>query len=158
MRFSSCTELSSVIYCCIACKMFFFLYPGPVCVCLQMHPFASHVLRCYYKATGWNEDNLYANLTRSSNGMWTVHQQETARTDALNSHSRFHRPSRINPLGVPITQFLVQDIVLDECYAISEWIGGVHLHIVPIGRQDVRNCAVQRHGRSFQDAWTFSAT
>lgn len=33
-----------------------------------MHPFASYVLRTYYKATGWNEDNLYANLTRSSNG------------------------------------------------------------------------------------------
>ena len=33
-----------------------------------MHPFASYVLRSYYKQTGWNEDNLYANLTRSSNG------------------------------------------------------------------------------------------
>ena len=33
-----------------------------------MHPFASYVLRGYYKATGWNEDNLYANLTRSSSG------------------------------------------------------------------------------------------
>jgi hypothetical protein len=33
-----------------------------------MHPFASYVLRTYYKATGWNEDNLYSNLTRSSNG------------------------------------------------------------------------------------------
>ncbi|EKM80516.1 hypothetical protein AGABI1DRAFT_58388 [Agaricus bisporus var. burnettii JB137-S8] len=34
-----------------------------------MHPFASYVLRTYYKATGWNEDNLYANLTRSSNAI-----------------------------------------------------------------------------------------
>lgn len=33
-----------------------------------MHPFATYVLRSYYKATGWNEDNLYANLTRSSSG------------------------------------------------------------------------------------------
>ena len=33
-----------------------------------MHPFATYVLRNYYKATGWNEDNLYANFTRSSNG------------------------------------------------------------------------------------------
>ncbi|KZS97643.1 mitochondrial distribution and morphology protein 10 [Sistotremastrum niveocremeum HHB9708] len=31
-----------------------------------MHPFASYVLRSYYAATGWNEDNLYSNLTRSS--------------------------------------------------------------------------------------------
>lgn len=34
-----------------------------------MHPFASYVLRSYYKATGWNEDNLYANLTRSSSAV-----------------------------------------------------------------------------------------
>ncbi|KAF7352965.1 Mitochondrial distribution and morphology protein 10 [Mycena venus] len=35
----------------------------------SMHPFASYVLRSYYKATGWNEDNLYANITRSSNAI-----------------------------------------------------------------------------------------
>ncbi|KAI9574943.1 hypothetical protein HD554DRAFT_2012043 [Boletus coccyginus] len=34
-----------------------------------MYPFASYVLRSYYKATGWNEDNLYANLTRSSSAI-----------------------------------------------------------------------------------------
>ncbi|KAH9940569.1 mitochondrial distribution and morphology protein 10 [Amylocystis lapponica] len=34
-----------------------------------MHPFATYVLRSYYRATGWNEDNLYANLTRSSNAI-----------------------------------------------------------------------------------------
>ncbi|EIN10609.1 mitochondrial distribution and morphology protein 10 [Punctularia strigosozonata HHB-11173 SS5] len=34
-----------------------------------MHPFASYVLRAYYRATGWNEDNLYSNLTRSSNAI-----------------------------------------------------------------------------------------
>ncbi|KAJ7774346.1 mitochondrial distribution and morphology protein 10 [Mycena maculata] len=34
-----------------------------------MHPFASYVLRSYYRATGWNEDNLYANITRSSNAI-----------------------------------------------------------------------------------------
>ncbi|KAK7061549.1 mitochondrial distribution and morphology protein 10 [Favolaschia claudopus] len=36
---------------------------------ISMHPFASYVLRSYYKATGWNEDNLYANITRSSNAI-----------------------------------------------------------------------------------------
>lgn len=35
----------------------------------RMHPFATYVLRSYYKATGWNEDNLYANFTRSSNAV-----------------------------------------------------------------------------------------
>ncbi|KAJ8086230.1 Mitochondrial distribution and morphology protein 10 [Marasmius tenuissimus] len=34
-----------------------------------MHPFASYVLRTYYKATGWNEDNLFTNLTRSSDAI-----------------------------------------------------------------------------------------
>ncbi|THV03295.1 mitochondrial distribution and morphology protein 10 [Dendrothele bispora CBS 962.96] len=34
-----------------------------------MHPFASFVLRTYYKATGWNEDNLFTNLTRSSDAI-----------------------------------------------------------------------------------------
>ncbi|KAF7331920.1 Mitochondrial distribution and morphology protein 10 [Mycena kentingensis (nom. inval.)] len=34
-----------------------------------MHSFASYVLRAYYKATDWNEDNLYANITRSSNAI-----------------------------------------------------------------------------------------
>ncbi|KAH9981873.1 mitochondrial distribution and morphology protein 10 [Russula compacta] len=34
-----------------------------------MHPFATYVLRSYYRATGWNEDNLYANFTRSSNAI-----------------------------------------------------------------------------------------
>ncbi|KIJ56632.1 hypothetical protein M422DRAFT_22784 [Sphaerobolus stellatus SS14] len=31
-----------------------------------MFTFSSYVLRSYYQATGWNEDNLYSNLTRSS--------------------------------------------------------------------------------------------
>ncbi|KAF9780297.1 mitochondrial distribution and morphology protein 10 [Thelephora terrestris] len=34
-----------------------------------MHPFATYVLRSYYKATGWNEDSLYANLTRASHAL-----------------------------------------------------------------------------------------
>ncbi|KAG8969976.1 Mitochondrial distribution and morphology protein 10 [Tulasnella sp. 419] len=34
-----------------------------------MHPFANYVLQSYYKATGWNEDNLYSNLTRSSTAL-----------------------------------------------------------------------------------------
>lgn len=33
-----------------------------------MHPYASLILQNYYKAIGWNEDNLYSNLTRASNG------------------------------------------------------------------------------------------
>ncbi|KIY53499.1 mitochondrial distribution and morphology protein 10 [Fistulina hepatica ATCC 64428] len=34
-----------------------------------MHPFASYVLRTYYRETGWNEDNLFANFTRSSSAI-----------------------------------------------------------------------------------------
>lgn len=33
-----------------------------------MFTFSSYVLRSYYHATKWNEDNLYSNLTRSSTG------------------------------------------------------------------------------------------
>ncbi|KAG6837923.1 Mitochondrial distribution and morphology protein 10 [Arthromyces matolae] len=46
------------------------LYQAKIILTLSnMHPFATYVLRSYYKATGWNEDNLYANLTRSSNAI-----------------------------------------------------------------------------------------
>lgn len=35
---------------------------------MGVHPFTTYVLRKYYQATGWNEDNLFSNLTRSSDG------------------------------------------------------------------------------------------
>ena len=55
----------------------FKLHPSIECSCRvvcvsRMHPFASYVLQSYYRATGWNEDNLYANLTRSSSGMFPI--------------------------------------------------------------------------------------
>ncbi|GJE84397.1 mitochondrial distribution and morphology protein 10 [Phanerochaete sordida] len=34
-----------------------------------MHPFATYVIRSYYKATGWSEDDFYAHITRSSNAI-----------------------------------------------------------------------------------------
>ncbi|KAG8901478.1 Mitochondrial distribution and morphology protein 10 [Tulasnella sp. 403] len=34
-----------------------------------MHPFSTYVLHSYYRATGWNDDNLYSNLTRSSRAL-----------------------------------------------------------------------------------------
>lgn len=33
-----------------------------------MLPFSTLLLRSYYDAIGWNEDNLYSNITRSSAG------------------------------------------------------------------------------------------
>ena len=38
-----------------------------------MLPYASAVLQNYYKAIGWNEDNLYSNLTRASAGKNVVY-------------------------------------------------------------------------------------
>lgn len=35
---------------------------------MGLHPFTTYVLRRFYEATGWNEDNRYSNLTRSSDG------------------------------------------------------------------------------------------
>ncbi|KIP12715.1 hypothetical protein PHLGIDRAFT_32643 [Phlebiopsis gigantea 11061_1 CR5-6] len=34
-----------------------------------MHPFATYVLRSYYNAIGWNEDDFYAHITRSSSAI-----------------------------------------------------------------------------------------
>jgi distribution and morphology protein 10 len=34
-----------------------------------MFPFATYVLRSYHRATSWNDDNLYSNLTRSSDAI-----------------------------------------------------------------------------------------
>lgn len=48
-----------------------------------MQPFASYILRKYYEATGWNEDNLYSNLTRSSNGLLSIYSPISMITDAL---------------------------------------------------------------------------
>ncbi|KAH8118329.1 mitochondrial distribution and morphology protein 10 [Phellopilus nigrolimitatus] len=36
---------------------------------MGVHPFTTYVLRKYYQATGWNEDNLFSNLTRSSDAL-----------------------------------------------------------------------------------------
>ena len=53
----------------IQSQRFFILIFDSLCkLQISMHPFATYVLRSYYKATGWNEDNLYANLTRASHG------------------------------------------------------------------------------------------
>jgi Mitochondrial distribution and morphology protein 10 len=55
---------------------------------LAMHPFATYVLRSYYRASGWNEDNLYANFTRSSNGISSLHppRPDLAHRTRSNSH------------------------------------------------------------------------
>ena len=37
---------------------------------VAMHPFSTYVIRSYYNATGWNEDNFYAHITRSSAGTY----------------------------------------------------------------------------------------
>ncbi|KAI0747436.1 mitochondrial distribution and morphology protein 10 [Irpex lacteus] len=34
-----------------------------------MHPFATYVIQKYFQATGWNDDNFYTNITRSSNAI-----------------------------------------------------------------------------------------
>ena len=58
---------SQRLFTCISFHLLYFLLQ------IAMHPFATYVLRSYYKATGWNEDNLYANLTRASHGQSITH-------------------------------------------------------------------------------------
>ena len=36
---------------------------------MSLHPFTAYVLRKYNEAIGFKEDNLYSNLTRSSDGV-----------------------------------------------------------------------------------------
>ena len=58
----------------------------------SMHPFATYVLRSYYKATGWNEDNLYANFTRSSNGTSSSYFDSRPNDDVQQLFSTFPSP------------------------------------------------------------------
>ena len=37
-----------------------------------LHPFFKYVLRKYYQTTGWNDDNLYGNLSRASDCAYNV--------------------------------------------------------------------------------------
>jgi len=47
-------------------KGFGTLTPRPIST--PMLPFSALLLRDYYKSIGWNEDNSYSQLNRSSNG------------------------------------------------------------------------------------------
>jgi hypothetical protein len=95
-----------------------------------MHPFASYVLRAYYKATGWNEDNLYANLTRSSNGTKMNNTRVIYSPNSSSSHSRLHSPSRAPFLYLQVSQCYVQDNILDGCHALTQWIRRIHIHFL----------------------------
>src|ERR1700722_153996 len=102
-----------------------------------MHPFASYILQSYYKATGWNEDNLYANLTRSSNGNAVVVRATLDLTIVCSSYSRLLDPSWLEHFGLQVAQCLIQDVVFDECNAFPEWLGWVHFHVVRLECQIV---------------------
>lgn len=58
---SSC--LSVFCYVCMHCTVLPLL-----CRDSTMLPFSTLILRSYYQAIGWNEDNSYSQLTRSSSG------------------------------------------------------------------------------------------
>ncbi len=84
-----------------------------------MHPFASYVLGTYYKATGWNEDNLYANLTRSSNGRVTIFYTVSIFDHMIFSHPGFHRPAGTSFLNIQVSESSVQDNVFNGSDAVS---------------------------------------
>ena len=121
---------------------------APAC----MHPFATYVLRSYYKATGWNEDNLYANFTRSSNGM--SHSSSKARRNLVlissNSRPRLYRPPWPASLHIEIPKHALSDDIFNECSSISERIRWLHLHLLRPRSQEFKKYPFQGYGRSLQ--------
>lgn len=97
-----------------------------------MHSFASYVLRSYYKATGWNEDNLFANFTRSSNGTRPrrVGCDPMMMSFLTTSHPRLHRPSRAAPLHIKVPKLVVPDDVFHGCSSVAERLRRLHLHLL----------------------------
>lgn len=104
-----------------------------------MHPFATYVLRSYYKATGWNEDNLYANFTRSSNGMSPRPRRNPALI-SLNSRPRLHRPSWPASLHIQVPKQAFSDDVFNECPSLAERICWLHLHLLRPRYQKFQKC------------------
>jgi hypothetical protein len=45
---------------------------------VNMLPFSTLILRSYYQAIGWNQDNSYSQLNRSSNGKSLPKSRERA--------------------------------------------------------------------------------
>lgn len=113
-----------------------------------MHPFASYVLRTYYKATGWNEDNLYANLTRSSNGTSLFAFSDDFHRLNLSSHSRFHRPKGSSPFDIQVPQPALQDDLFNDSYAISQWIRWIYIYLLRLECDDLSYGAFQRNDRT----------
>ena len=114
-----------------------------------MHPFATYVLRSYYKATGWNEDNLYANFTRSSNGASSPLRRMSALI-SLKSRPRFHRPSWPAFLHIKVPKHAFSDDVLNECSSLAERIRWLRLHLLRPRYQKLQKCLFQGYSRSFQ--------
>jgi distribution and morphology protein 10 len=57
-----------------------------------MLPFSTLILRSYYQAIGWNQDNSYSQLNRSSNGIYPFPDGEMKLTFSFNVHSLFVIP------------------------------------------------------------------
>lgn len=74
-----------------------------------MHPYASLVLQNYYKAIGWNEDNLYSNLTRASTGKHLVYLSGCLSTlRYLNSNSGLSGAPRCPLPYIKVTEQFIQ--------------------------------------------------
>ena len=55
-----------------------------------MLPFSTLILRSYYEAIGWNQDNSYSQLNRSSNGSCLPTREEIKLTISFNVHPPFY--------------------------------------------------------------------
>lgn len=120
-------------------------FQQPAC----MHPFATYVLRSYYKATGWNEDNLYANFTRSSNGASPRPRRNPALISRT-SRPRLHRPPWPASLHIQVPKHAFPDDVFNECSSLAERICRLHLHLLRPRYQKFQECLFQEYSRSLQ--------
>lgn len=98
-----------------------------------LHPFVKYVLRKYYQATGWNDDNQYSNLTRSSDGMFlTSICDDVYRscTLSLTSLARLLHPSGTSVFHFQGSQPAVPDFVSTERLALIIWLYRIHIFFV----------------------------
>lgn len=94
-----------------------------------MLPFASYVQRRYHRATGWNDDNRYSNLTHSAQGSPLSVSFQLYR-ELICSHSRFRGPTRTPFPYLKVSKQLVQHHLLSECPPVPPWLTRIHLHII----------------------------
>ena len=121
---------------------------------MGVHPFSTYVLRKYYKATGWNEDNFYSNLTRSSDGthfIFLLTQRNQDKTPR--SSSRLYGTQGPPIQHLESSQCTLSYFVFYECPPFTEWLSRIYIFYVRTGPEELWECTFQGCCRAVQSAW-----